>query len=486
MPGQIVKAGRTTSRRKSRLKLEDGARIAVIGGGPAGSFFSIFALEMAARVGLDLTVDLFEPRDFRVQGPPGCNMCGGIISESLVQHLAAEGLALPPTVIQRGIDSYVLHTDVGDVRIETPMLEKRIGAVHRGLGPRTTDGARYESFDAFLLSHAEARGARVIRRRVDQVSREEGFPVIPAEDGTPVRYDLLVLAGGVNAGPPKFLGELGLGKAAPRTTKTVIREYLVGRPVIRASLGDSMHVFLLNLPRLEFAAFIPKGEYVSLCLLGEEIDRKLLDAFLGASEVVACMPPGWEAEQHACKCAPKMNVGWSGRPYGERVVLIGDSGVARLYKDGIGSAYRTAKAAAAAAVFEGVSSEDFRLRYSPTCNSIALDNALGRLVFMVVRQIQKHRFARCALLDLVAREQADRGRPARMSTVLWDTFTGSAPYREIFLRALHPALLVRLGLALAAALARPGATPGRDDRAGGGKAAGAGRGGSTEPEETDA
>jgi hypothetical protein len=28
-----------------------------------------------------------------------------------------------------------------------------------------------------------------------------------------------------------------------------------------------------------------------------------------------------------------------------------------------------------------------------------------------------------------------------MSTVLWDTFTGSAPYRDIFLRTLHPGFL---------------------------------------------
>ena len=456
MSGRTVKAGRTTSRRKHRLRLEDGARVAVIGGGPAGSFFSIFALDMAARAGLDLSVDVYEPRDFRVQGPPGCNMCGGIVSESLVQHLAAEGITLPATVIQRGIDSYVLHTDVGEVRIETPMREKRIGAVHRGLGPRGPEGARYESFDAFLLSHAEARGARVIRRRVEGVTLSDGYPSIPAEDGSGVRYDLLVVACGVNAATPVLPEGLGLDGGRPRTTKTAIREYLVGRPVIRKTLGDSMHVFLLNLPRLEFAAFIPKGEYVSLCLLGEEIDRSLLDSFLGSSEVAACMPPDWQGEKHACKCAPKMNVGWSGRPYGQRVVLIGDAGVARLYKDGIGSAYRTAKAAASTVVFEGVSKEDFRLRYWPACRSIMVDNALGRLVFLVVGQVQKRRFARRALLDLVAHEQCDQGGSARMSTVLWDTFTGSAPYREILLRALHPGLMLRLLLGLVMSLVRGG------------------------------
>src|SRR5512139_3307879 len=67
------------------LPLEDGSRIAVLGGGPAGSFFSYFLLEMASRVGIDLSVDMIERKSFDAAGPAGCNMCGGIISESLVQ-----------------------------------------------------------------------------------------------------------------------------------------------------------------------------------------------------------------------------------------------------------------------------------------------------------------------------------------------------------------------------------------------------------------
>src|SRR3989337_2714611 len=121
--------------KQSNLKLTNGSRVAVMGGGPAGSFFSYFLLQMAGRKGLDVQVDIYEPRDFTVAGPPGCNMCGGIVSESLVQMLAAEGIDLPTTVVQRGIDSYMLHTDMGSVRIDTPLHEKRITAIHRGSGP---------------------------------------------------------------------------------------------------------------------------------------------------------------------------------------------------------------------------------------------------------------------------------------------------------------------------------------------------------------
>ena len=113
------------------LVLDSGARVAVIGGGPAGSFFSYYLLDMAERMSIELEVDVYEPRDFSRPAPHGCNMCGGIISETLVQNLAADGINLPPSVVQRGIDSYMLHTDVGRVRINTPLQEKRIGPRNR-------------------------------------------------------------------------------------------------------------------------------------------------------------------------------------------------------------------------------------------------------------------------------------------------------------------------------------------------------------------
>src|SRR5512138_1366483 len=99
------------------IRLESGARVIVVGGGPAGSFFSCFLAEMAERAGRSFDIQVFEPRDFGAHGPLGCNMCGGIISESLVQNLATEGILLPSSVVQRGIDSYVLHTEAGSVRI---------------------------------------------------------------------------------------------------------------------------------------------------------------------------------------------------------------------------------------------------------------------------------------------------------------------------------------------------------------------------------
>ena len=125
---------------------------------------------MAGRVGVDIQLDIYERRNFEEPSPKGCNMCGGIISETLVQNLATEGVNLPPSVVQRGIDSYVLHMDVGSVRIATPLEEMRIGAVTRGHGPRDAKERTWDSFDQHLLTLASDKGARVIRSRVDDIA----------------------------------------------------------------------------------------------------------------------------------------------------------------------------------------------------------------------------------------------------------------------------------------------------------------------------
>jgi hypothetical protein len=218
----------------------------------------------------------------------------------------------------------------------------------------------------------------------------------------------------------------------------------MGRETIQRWLGTSMHVFLLNLPRLEFAALIPKGDYVTMCLLGEDIDKELVQSFFHAPEVKLCLPPDWHVPEDFCHCSPKLNIRGAVHPFADRVVFIGDCGVTRLYKDGIGAAYRTAKAAAITAVFEGISAEDFRQHFWPACQYLATDNQVGRIVFAATRQIQERQFLRRGVWRMVTAEQHKAGGLRRMSMVLWDTFTGSAPYRSVFLRTLHPAFWGRL------------------------------------------
>ncbi|MHC5064386.1 MAG: cyclic nucleotide-binding domain-containing protein [Planctomycetota bacterium] len=432
------------------LKLEDGARVAVIGGGPAGSFFSYFLLQMAERVGRKVQVDLYEPRDYACPGPKGCNMCGGIVSESLMQNLAAEGIQLPQTVIQRRIDSYFLHMDVGSVRIETPLHEMRIASVARGAGPLGLPQAQH-SFDAFLLELATNLGAERIRERVSAVSMQEERPQLRTTGGDEVDYDLLVGAVGVNSPLLKSFDNLGEYRQ-PQRVKAYVAEFMLGKVMIERYMANSMHVFLLDLPHLDFAALIPKSDFVTVCLLGDKIDKNLVDAFLQSKEVREVLPPHWKLPESFCHCSPHLNSESAVQPYGDRMVFVGDCGTTRLFKDGIGAAYKTAKAAAKTAIFRGISGDDFRRGFLPSCRRIHADNRLGKMVFAVTRQIQKNRYARKGLWRMTSREQKLEGDKRRMSRVLWDTFTGSAPYKSVFLRGMNPAFWGRFAWELAGGL----------------------------------
>jgi len=441
----------------SDLVLQDGSRVGIVGGGPAGSFFAYFLLLLAERVGLNLEVDIYEYRDFGSPAPLGCNMCGGIISESLVQMLVTEGIELPDNVVQRGIDSYVLHMDVGSVRIDTPVQEMRIGAVHRGAGPRDLKQVKWGSFDGYLLSLAVGRGARVVRGRVERVKRENARPVIEQRGGDGCEYALVAVAAGVNSGA-RLCDGLDGGYEPPRTAKAYIREYFLGEAAVSAVLGSSMHVFLPDIPQVEFAAIVPKGDYATLCMLGDDIDKDVVRRFMETPWIRSCLPEG-VSDAASCQCGPRLNVSGARRLFADRLVFIGDSGVTRLYKDGIGAAYRTAKAAAATAVFEGVSEAAFRRHYAPACRRIERDNGLGRIIFEATHVLQRSRLARRAVLDMTRREQERDGPRRRMSMVLWNVFTGSEPYRQILARTVHPAFLARLGRHLLSAVSSTTSRP---------------------------
>ena len=235
-------------------------------------------------------------------------------------------------------------------------------------------------------------------------------------------YDLMAVAMGKNNAALKMFESLNTSYKPPKATKTYISEIYLGRETVSQYLGSSMHVFLLNLPRLEFAALIPKGDYATMCLLGDEIDRDLVNSFVSSAEFKQCLPPDWVMPADLCHCSPHICVEGAVNPFADRVVFVGDCGVTRLYKDGIGAAYRTAKSAAVTAIFQGIAAEDFRKHYAPLLHHIKTDNQFGRIVFFVTGLIQQMKILRRGVLRMVSFEQQRTRGTRRLSTVLWDLY----------------------------------------------------------------
>lgn len=424
------------------LVLEDGANIAVVGGGPSGSFFSYFALDFADRFGLDINIDIFEAKDFTCAGPSGCNHCGGIISESLIQTLATEGIVLPSKVIRRGIESYTMHVEQGSTVIETPLQQQRIASVFRGFGPLGTSSVDFESFDNFLFGLCIEKGANRITDRVSDVSRDVDGIVLKTKKGFEKKYDFVVSAVGLSKSTYELFKNVCDSFVPPRTTRTYIAEIYLDSKVIDEYFGNSMHVFLLKLPHIKFGALIPKGQYVTLVLLGSEINKAVVDSFISSKTVKDCFPPGTDIEKLIpCRCFPSINVHGAKSAYDDRVIIIGDTSSSKLYKNGIGAAFITAKAAAKTAIFEGISKRDFKKHYQPVCNELDSDNNIGKFIFFATGIIQNSAILKKGVLSMVIEEQNKEAPKRRMSAVLWDTFTGSAPYKSIFIRFTDPKLL---------------------------------------------
>lgn len=263
--------------------------------------------------------------------------------------------------------------------------------------------------------------------------------------GLTKEYDLIVGAVGVNSAATKYFMSLNSGYKPPETTKTYICEFHLGHEIVHNHFGNSMHVFLLDLPRLEFGAIVPKGEYVTVVMLGEAIDKHLVNSFLESPEVKSCFPDDFDLSSGAsCMCYPKISITSAVQPFADRMVLLGDCATTKLYKNGIGAAYIAAKAAATTVVFQGVSEADFRKGYWSVCKSIDKDNGIGKLIFLITHLIQKWKFTKRGILRMVIKEQLNPKSEKAMSGVLWDTFTGSSTYKNIIKRTLNVPFISRL------------------------------------------
>lgn len=410
-------------------RLKDRSRIAVIGGGPAGSFFALFALHYARQVHLDLQVTIFEARDFSCPGPPGCNMCAGIIPAFVLREMEELDLKVPAPIIQGVISSYVLHTRAGTLRAAMPDPEVQVISVFRGNGPRRLRSPPI-SFDGFLLEEARRRGARVVLEPVEEVSFQPQPWVRTPTGGK--GFDLVVLATGVNGG---VLPLRGIAYAPPSMETMAQAELWLGEEAVQRCLGSAIHVFLPPSPCLTFGTLIPKGAFVSVSLLGKDLDQQSIEAFLHLDEVRSVLPEG---VRKVCACQPRIAVSWARRFFGEGFVAVGDAAVTRLYKNGIGTALVTARQAARTAVLRGITGDHFEQYYAPVCRRIRRDNRVGRLLFAYIAVLKRYPRLIRPYLQAVEAEQEQPVPVGPWSRILWGLFTGTGSYRGILRQALTP------------------------------------------------
>lgn len=421
-------------------------RVGVAGAGPAGSFFAIWLLTLARKTGQSFDVTLYDPRDFSRPGPTGCNMCAGVITDSLVRPMARLGIVLPEHLIQRRIRGYVLVTRWGAVDIPVPE-GRAVYSTYRGPGPLGMYPAEPASFDQFLLDCAVRLGAAAVRQRVCDVELPRcphGLFRLKRSDGLSDEVDLLVAAFGVNSGLRRVFERLPLGYRPPRVERACQAELPTGAQFIEQTLRSRVVIFALGWRNLRFAALTPKKEHITVTLIGGSPSRADLEAFLSLQQVRPFLPTGWRPPERYCHCFPALPVTAAANPVSDCVLVVGDANVSRYLKSGIESSFFTAFLAAKAVSAGLTSRAQLRAGFLRECQRrYARDNFYGKALFCALDVISRSRVLSRAHIKMLMAEKASRGG-GPLNELVWSLFAGAASYRHILVSALSPLLQWRL------------------------------------------
>lgn len=418
------------------IVLKDGSKIAIIGGGPAGSFFAHFAQKWSLKKGINVSIVIFDGKDFLQRGPKGCNLCAGVISESLNQKLKEEGIFLPEKRIINRVEGYCLHVDSEHLLLSCAENEKNtIATVFRGNGPRYSTFPENISFDDFLLSWAQDRGAEVVSQPVWEIRLPENKsePISlyfgKRENLQKFEADLVVGAFGVNTYLMKKIKNLGFGYKPPSTLTTFQAELNLGQDEVIKHFGNTIHVYMPKSKSIRYATVIPKGDYITITLIGKiDASKDMFQEFLGLEEIQNCIP---RSKPH-CFCYPRIVVSPSKNPFTHRLVIIGDASFSRHYKNGIESAFITAQLAAETAFCSGIDASSFvSSYYTQAKKMITRDNYYGQVLFFISDIISSVPLLTQSHLSL-AKHKGDKDSPGKIRSILWNMFTGNIPYRDIF------------------------------------------------------
>ena len=421
------------------LQLQNGAKIAIIGGGPAGSLFAHFMLALGSRVGVETDITIYDRKSFLDYGPRGCNMCAGAIGHHLVEHLRRENIPLPPHVIRQEVEGYVLHAGGGQVFLRQD--DRPIYTVFRGNSPDPAD-VDIASFDQFLLDHAVSMGAKFKRDKVIKVAWPEHPSqkvMLSTKSGGTTEADLIVGAFGVNTNlRHKFMK----GYEPPHTWIACQAEMPIDVEFGQKTLGNNIHVFALGERKIRFLALTPKGRFITISAIGPSVMMADLEEALNRPELQPYLPEGWTI---SCHCHPRFPVTAAAKPYRDRGLLVGDACQARYLKNGIESAYFTALFAARTCLETGISASDLARYYKLCRKRFGFDNRCGKALFAIHHVVAGHnRLARAYML-LTETERMQRGRDRQaLTNSLWSMFTGDLPYKKILKDMLAPGVQLRL------------------------------------------
>jgi hypothetical protein len=439
------------------VSLQNNDCVAVVGGGPSGSFFAIHLLREARRLNRPIDVVIVEKRGpiemDAALGCRGCTFCAGGISPRLDQILEEQGLSVPDEIVQGRFDYVWIQGQWKNFRLRVPK-DMRMYSVFRGSLPGRRTG-KSAGFDGFLLGEAVKEGARILYGTVEAMSYgASGLPrlTVRTESGesAPLDASFVTIATGINAhcgldyrGDSLIASIKRLNPAfvPGRSRKALIFELDVGEDYLEHNLHREIYFIEYGSKHLalEHTALVPKGRFLTVAMLGKCVDeavlprdsRQIVHDFLTLPQIERILP-GIEAAPLACACAPRMTVTTARSPFGYRFAIIGDAVGSRLNKDGLFSAHVTASRLAQTVLQDGIDQRALAKGYGKAIQWLAADNRFGRMVFGLSRVAFTTPVVGRITYQAFATESKVRDEGSRpLSSVLWKIASGTADYREV-------------------------------------------------------
>ncbi|MGR3176676.1 MAG: FAD-dependent monooxygenase, partial [Candidatus Anammoxibacter sp.] len=298
---------------------------------------------------------------------------------------------------------------------------------------------------------AESHGAEVINATVMEID-------IPNNFGDPV--DLVIVKNGIrkNIQADLVVGAFGLNTRIvkrilgwktkyrpPYSVRACNTELHLGKSFIEKRFGNNIYCFSLGIDPIKFASFTPKGDYVTVSLIGKkDVTKRHLVKLLKHPVVQGYLPDYWKIPRNLCICFPKLPVTHSKNPFADRMVIIGDASISRFYKSGIESAFTTAQLAAETAFECGVARSDFKNHYYKNAKRLlARDNFYGHIIYNINGIITSRRHLVTPHLQY-AKNKKDSWVGAKINEALWGMVTGNIPYKKIFWGIANPRFQITL------------------------------------------
>ena len=465
---------------ETEITIKDGDRIVILGGGPAGSFMAFHLFLQAKKAGKEIRVTIVDKRmalvgngdggaaggfaiaesnrRFAIAESPGCNSCAGIVSPQLQQELRRYGIELPESVLCQRFSHIWIHGLWKNFPLKVPVGQDVVSVFRGTLPGKRGDGIR--GLDAFLMKKAVEAGAELVTAEaldIEYTSQDRPCLTLkpPAGEVFKMEADFACICSGVNAGGALFhsFQKMRPGFAPPVTRPAMIFELNPGARYLKKVMDRELYIFVSGSETLDLdhAALIPKGDHLTVALIGKSIDRalfsgdtrKIVNTFLSLPGIQDILP-GIEPRV-ACSCTPLMAVSPARNPYARRIGLAGDAFGARLYRDGLYSAFVLAHSLARTVIHRGVDEESLSGPYERAGRWIHQDNTWAKRVMGLVQLALKSPLASRVMYQTFATEMKFKSMDRwPMGKVLWKIGSGAGDYRKVFRDLLSGPVILSL------------------------------------------